>query len=57
MVRGLSIDVVYPTMGRGIIATKQINKDNVMFEYHGHVEENNVDYYCSLDPGNRKPQY
>ena len=52
-------DVVYPTMGRGIIATKPFNKDDVIFDYHGHVEENtnNVDYYCSLDPENRKPEY
>ena len=52
-------DVVYPTMGREKIATKPFNKDDVVFDYSWHVEENtnNVDDYCSLDPVNCKPEY
>ena len=53
-------DVVYPTMGRGIIAIKPFNKGDVIFDYDRHVEENtnNVDnnYCCSLDPDNGKPE-
>ena len=50
-------DVVYATMGRGITATKPFNKDDDIFDYHGHVEENtnHADYYCSLS-GLRQPK-
>ena len=52
-------DVVFPEMGRGVIALTAFKQFDVIFDYHGHVEENanSVTYYCSQDPINRKPEY